>query len=166
MSGKNPDAWSSALSGKKTLTHYFGVIFILGFLGAGGLLFGVKLSAGQENAKSIAGSASHGVDLSILDRTCKPCEDFYRFASGAWLKNNPIPPAYPTWGRFSELAETNRERLHQVLEDASKNLQAVRGSNQQKIGDFYASCMDEKQIADQGAKPLDAELQKIGDLRD
>jgi putative endopeptidase len=124
------------------------------------------LRAGQEprSAKN-AGAAAHGVDLTILDKTCKPCEDFYRYASGEWLAKNPIPAAYPSWGRFNELAERNRELLHQILEEAAANTKASPGSNEQKIGDFYASCMDEKQINAVGAKPLDAELARIDGIR-
>src|ERR1700720_2175553 len=86
---------------------------------------------------------SHGVDLTILDKTCKPCEDFYNYANGEWLKKNPVPAAYPSWGRFNELAERNREQLHGILEVSAANAKAPSGSNEQKIGDFYASCMDE-----------------------
>src|SRR5712691_9295560 len=68
------------------------------------------LRAGQSASSSPStGTASHGVDLTILDKTCKPCEDFYHFASGEWLAKNPVPAAYPNWGRFNELAERNRE---------------------------------------------------------
>ena len=108
-----------------------------------------------------SGPAAHGVELTILDKTCKPCEDFYHYASGEWLAKNPVPAAYPSWGRFNELAERNRELLHQILESAAANTKAAPGSNEQKIGDFYASCMDEKQINAAGAKPLDAEFARI-----
>jgi putative endopeptidase len=107
------------------------------------------------------GVGAHGIDLTILDKTCKPCEDFYHYASGEWIKKNPIPAAYPSWGRFNELAERNRELLHQILEAASANTKAPAGSNEQKIGDFYASCMDEKQTNAVGAKPLEAEFARI-----
>ena len=120
------------------------------------------IHARQEPGRATAsGPASHGVDLTILDKTCKPCQDFYHYASGEWLTKNPIPAAYPSWGRFNELAERNRELLHQILEGAAANSKAGPGSNEQKIGDFYASCMDEKQINAAGAKPLDAELARI-----
>src|ERR1700737_461837 len=102
------------------------------------------LRAGQATASSKNSAAeSHGVDLAILDKTCKPCEDFYNYANGEWLKKNPVPAAYPSWGRFNELAERNREHLHGILEGAAANSRAPAGSNEQKIGDFYASCMDE-----------------------
>ena len=81
-------------------------------------------------------------------------------AANGWPRI-PCLPAYPSWGRFNELAERNRELLHQILESAAANTQASPGSNEQKIGDFYASCMDEKQINAAGAKPLDAEFARI-----
>ncbi len=124
------------------------------------------LRAGQQagGAKPVA-PAAHGVDLTNMDKTCKPCEDFYHYASGEWLARNPVPAAYPSWGRFNELAERNRELLHQILEAAAANPQAAAGSNEQKIGDFYASCMDEKSINAAGAKPLDAEFARIESIR-
>jgi putative endopeptidase len=112
-----------------------------------------------------SGPESHGVDLSSLDKTCKPCEDFFRYANGAWLTGNPIPAAYPSWGRFSELAERNREHLHQILEQAAANPKATEGSTEQKIGDFYASCMDEKQVNETGVSPLATEFRLIGGMR-
>jgi putative endopeptidase len=124
------------------------------------------LSAGQEaGGAKPTGAAAHGVDITILDKTCKPCEDFFHYANGLWLAKNPVPPAYPAWGRFTELAERNRELLHQILEQAAANTKAAPGSNEQKIGDFYASCMDEKQVNAAGTKPLDAELARIAALQ-
>jgi putative endopeptidase len=121
------------------------------------------LRAGQaSNSSKNSGAESHGVDLTILDRTCKPCDDFFEFANGEWLKKNPVPAAFPTWGRFNELAERNREQLRGILETAAANSKALPGSNEQKIGDFYASCMDEKQIDAAGAKPLNPEFDRIG----
>ncbi len=128
-------------------------------------LLGAARAGQAPVATTASGPAAHGVDLEILDKTCKPCEDFYHYASGEWLAKNPIPPAYPSWGRFSELAERNRELLHQILEAAAANAKASPGSNEQKIGDFYASCMDEKQIDAAGVKPLDAEFARIDGLR-
>jgi predicted metalloendopeptidase len=119
------------------------------------------LAAGQAQGARPAEAAAHGVELAIMDKTCKPCEDFYHYASGEWLAKNPVPPAYPSWGRFNELAERNRELLHQILEAAAANTKAAPGSNEQKIGDFYASCMDEKQVNAAGVKPLEPEMARI-----
>jgi putative endopeptidase len=132
------------------------IMLLLGLAAAG------LLRAGQASGDAKSPDAgSRGVDMSILDKTCKPCEDFYHYASGAWLVKNPVPAAYPSWGRFNELAERNREVLRQILEGAAANTKAASGSNEQKIGDFYASCMDEKQINAQGVKPLDPEFARI-----
>jgi len=118
-----------------------------------------RLPAGQGNGP--ASSEARGIDLESLDKTCEPCQDFYRFANGEWVKKNPIPAAYPRWGRFDALAEANREHLRQILEKAAANRSAAPGSNEQKIGDFYASCMDEPRINADGAKPLQPELARI-----
>ncbi len=126
------------------------------------------LRAGQAPPAASRNSVatSHGVDLGIFDKTCKPCEDFYHYASGEWLKNNPVPDAYPSWGRFNELAERNREQLHQILEGSAANIKKpFQDRDEQKIGDFYASCMDEKQINASGTKPLDPEFARIGAVR-
>jgi len=119
-------------------------------------------AAGRPSRAAQESSAdSHGVDLTSLDKSCKPCQDFYHYANGEWLKKNPIPAAYPSWGRFNELAERNRDHLHQILEQTSVNHSATLGSNEQKIGDFYASCMNEQQVNAEGAKPLHPELERI-----
>src|SRR6185369_7602608 len=70
----------------------------------------------------------------------------------------------PIWGSFSELEERNRESLHQILEKAASSQSAARGTDEQKIGDFYSSCMDEAAIEAAGAKPLAAELDRIAKI--
>jgi len=110
--------------------------------------------------------AAHGYDVANLDRTCKPCDDFYQFAVGGWLKNNPIPPEFPEWGSFITLADKNEQALHGLLETAAANTSAAPGSNEQKIGDFYASCMDTKEIDAQGLKPIGAQLAAIEAFHD
>jgi putative endopeptidase len=110
---------------------------------------------------------NHGFDLSNLDRSVSPCDDFFKFAGGGWIKNNPIPAAYPRWGSFNELANHNQDVLHGILEEAVKDKTAKPGSNWQKIGDFYGSCMDETAIVEAGTKPLQPEfdlIAAIGDL--
>jgi putative endopeptidase len=140
-----------------------GTVAVLVFLASASIGL---LRAGQgSSAPKSSDPAAHGVELSIMDKTCKPCEDFYHYASGEWLAKNPIPAAYPSWGRFNELAERNRELLHQILEASAANTKAAAGSNEQKIGDFYASCMDEKDIDAAGGKPLDAEFARINGIQ-
>lgn len=108
----------------------------------------------------------HGLDMADFDRTCKPCDDFYKFVNGGWLARNPIPPAYPGWGRFNELAEHNRDVLHSILDEAAANKSATLGSIEQKIGDFYSSCMDTAKIDAAGIHPLDDELARVAKVSD
>ena len=107
---------------------------------------------------------SWGFDTANLDKTCKPCDDFYQFAMGGWRKSNPIPPEYSSWGTFTQLADKNQQNLRQILDDAVK-AKAPAGSNEQKIGDFYASCMDTSAIDAAGIKPLEPELERIRGIK-
>ena len=104
-----------------------------------------------------------GLDLGAIDRKANPCDDFYQFACGTWLKNNPIPPDQAEWGRFSELIERNQTILRQILEQAAANTTAT-DPDTRKIGDFYASCMDEKAIDAKGLAPLMPELDRIAHI--
>lgn len=107
---------------------------------------------------------SWGFNAANLDKTCKPCDDFYQFAMGGWMKANPIPPEYSVWGSFSQLADKNQKNLRDILETAAGAKAAV-GSNEQKIGDFYASCMDTAAIDAAGAKPIEPELTQIAAIQ-
>ena len=111
--------------------------------------------------------SEHGINTANLDRSCAPCKDFNQFANGGWEAKNPIPAAYPAWGVGNEVNERNREVLHQILEDVSKNTMAVHGSSEQKVGDYYGTCMDTAKIDSEGLKPLQPEfdrIQKVADI--
>ena len=103
-------------------------------------------------------------DVKRLDTTCKPCEDFYQFVNGMWLKENPVPAAYSRWGTFQILQEQNLAIMRDILQDAAA-ANAAQGSNEQVIGSFYASCMDEARIERQGSSPIAAELNRIDRMR-
>jgi endothelin-converting enzyme/putative endopeptidase len=104
-------------------------------------------------------------DPAAIDRTADPCSDFYQFACGNWIKQNPIPPDQSRWGRFSELEERNREVLHQILEEDARP-SAARDAIGKQIGDYYFACMDEKGIEAKGLKPIQRQLDRIAALAD
>ena len=120
-------------------------------------------TGGSAQKAAGAAPAPGGFDLSDLDTTCKPCEDFFQFATGGWVAHNPIEPAYPSWGRFNALQEKNQDVLRQIVEAAAK-AKSAPGSIEQKIGDFYASCMDQNRIEAAGVKPLQPEFARIAAL--
>src|SRR5258707_7768699 len=93
-----------------------------------------------------ADEASHGYDAANLDRTCKPCDDFYQFAVGGWLKNNPIPPEYPMWGSFVTLADKNQQALRGILETSAANTSVAPGSNEQKSATFSQAAWTQKKL--------------------
>jgi putative endopeptidase len=109
--------------------------------------------------------AGWGFSTANLDRSCKPCDDFYQFAMGGWMKNNPIPAEFPTWGSFIMLSDRNQASMRRILDDATK-ANAAKGSNQQKIGDFYSSCMDTTAVDTAGIEPLAEDLAAIDHLKD
>ncbi|HSQ24092.1 MAG TPA: M13 family metallopeptidase N-terminal domain-containing protein, partial [Pyrinomonadaceae bacterium] len=109
---------------------------------------------------AIVGQSAH-FDVAGMDTKTSACADFYQYANGGWLAANPIPAAYPAWGVGNVLNEKNRDVLHDILEAAAKNTAAKKGSNEQKVGDYYASCMDEAKIEADGLKPIQAELDLV-----
>src|SRR5436305_5335797 len=120
----------------------------------------------QATVKAMATDTLRGFDLASLDRSVSACQDFNQFANGGWVAKNPIPAAYSRWGRFEQLSNSNTEQLHTILEGlvAQKNLKA--GSNEQKLADYYESCMDEPAIEKAGYTPLEPELQRIAAIKD
>jgi predicted metalloendopeptidase len=92
-----------------------------------------------------------------VDKTLDPCSDFFQYACGKWIKANPIPADQGGWGTFNMLAIWNIAAVHNTLEEAAQP-SANRTPVQQKVGDYFASCMDEDAINKAGLKPLQPEL--------
>src|SRR5262245_12798121 len=105
----------------------------------------VALAHAQPGAKS-----ESGLDLSLLDRGADPCTDFYAYACGGWTKHQAIPADRSSWGVAERLQEENETRLRKILEDAGK----AGDAETKKIGDYYASCMDEPRIDGRGTSGL------------
>ena len=104
------------------------------------------------------------LDVSSMDKTVDPCMDFYTYSCGGWIKNNPIPADQSNWSTYGKLEDDNRAQLRTILEEAAKT-DRVRDAVTQKIGDYYASCMDEAAIEKLGSQPLTPELQRIAALK-
>jgi putative endopeptidase len=114
---------------------------------------------------AIFGQSAH-FDTAGMDTTTAACADFYQYANGGWLAANPIPAAYSAWGVANILNEKTRDTLHEILEAAAKNTAVKKGSNEQKVGDYFASCMDEAKIEAEGLKPIQSELDLIDKISD
>jgi putative endopeptidase len=100
-----------------------------------------------------------------MDRTADPCVDFYRFACGNWNKLNPIPPDQARWDVYGKLTVDNQRYLWGILEEAARP-DPGRTPEQQKIGDYFAACMDEAAVEKAGAGPIEPLLREIEGLRD
>ncbi|MEY2561212.1 MAG: putative endopeptidase [Verrucomicrobiota bacterium] len=118
------------------------------------------------------------LDPKNMDTSVKPGDDFYLYANGNWIKNNPIPPEFSRWAAFNELAEKNNDALHEIAEKAAggtasadanaKKPKADKTSSPdvQKVGDFYASGMNESAVDAAKAEPLKDEFKRIDAMKD
>ena len=102
---------------------------------------------------------------STVDKSVDPCVDFYQYACGNWIKNSEIPPDQGQWGSFMELRDHNLEVERGILEKAEVG-GASRDPIDQKIGDLYGSCMDEKNVNEKGVLAVKPELDRIAAVQD
>ena len=132
------------------------------------LLMVVEVAWGQTTANAetplFSLPYSPSLDLSSMDRTADPCVDFYKYACGGWLKNNPIPPDQARWDVYSKLANENQRFLWGILEQAAKSTPG-RSPIEARIGDYFAACMDEASREKNGAAPLRPVLDAIAGLK-
>src|SRR5579863_6137072 len=103
------------------------------------------------------------LDVTSMDRSIDPCVDFFAYSCGGWLKKNPIPPDQSSWDTYSKMQDENLARLRGILEAAAA-ADSKRSPVDQKIGDYYASCTDEKAIDAKGAEPLKPGLDRIAKI--
>lgn len=130
---------------KIQLKNYFAILGILA----------VSLSSSaQSNPKKY-------IDPANMDLSVKPGDDFYQYASGTWIKKNPVPPKETRWGSFNELREFNAQAVKGLVETAAKDQKAPAGSVTKRVGDFYAAAMDSLTIEKLGFTPIKADLEKV-----
>jgi putative endopeptidase len=103
------------------------------------------------------------LDITAMDRSIDPCVDFFAYSCGGWLKNNPIPADQSSWDTYSKMEDENKTQLRGILEVAAVPDQNRNAVNQ-KIGDYYASCMDEKAIEEKGISPLKPGIDRIAKI--
>ncbi len=138
---------------RSTVRRYLILFFLL--LMASTLTFAQSNNSQPESA----------TPFSAVDKTANPCADFYQYSCGNWIKSAKIPPDQSSWGTFPELSERNETIMKGILEKAAAN-NPQRDSIDQKIGDYYESCMDEKAVNAKGLEPLEPELDRIAGVKD
>ncbi|MDD4054632.1 MAG: M13 family metallopeptidase [Bacteroides sp.] len=106
-----------------------------------------------------------GIHMENLDTSVLPGTSFYQYACGGWMKNNPLTDEYSRFGSFDLLAENNREQLHTLITELSKESNKA-GSIAQKIGDLYNLAMNEAKLNAEGVQPIKKELKKLSQIND
>jgi predicted metalloendopeptidase len=137
---------------------------LLLMLTAAGAVVTAAAPAATTPASAEGAPAASGIDLTGIDRSVAPGDDFFRYANGAWLKSTEIPPDRSTYGTGAVLAELTAKRTEALIKGAAT--QAPAGSDARKIGDYYASFMDEARIERLGVKPVGAALTRIDSIAD
>ncbi len=106
------------------------------------------------------------IDPANMDLSVKPGDDFYTYASGNWIKNNPVPAKETRWGSFNELRDFNINAVKSLVEDAAADKSAPAGSVKRRVGDFFTAAMDTTTIEKLGYTPIKADLAKINQIKD
>ena len=128
------------------------------------VVFAKDQPAATANQSEAAKPQNGGFSLEMLDKSVDPCNDFYAYACSKWLAQNPIPADRSSWGRFNELTQRGEYIVRDILEKAAVD-RPGRTADEQKVGDYYASCMDESTVEKAGTKPLERDFQNIAAIK-
>ena len=131
----------------------------------------LSMAAGVASAADLPSSTKPaqpvtGIDLQYMDKGVRAQDDFFKYVNGKWLANTEIPADKSSWGSFAKLRDDTLTQLRGIIEGAAKDDKAAADSETRKVGDMYASFMDEKKLEELGLHPLDAELARIAAVKD
>lgn len=131
----------------------------------------LSMAAGVASAADLPSNgkpaqAVTGIDLQYMDKGVRPQDDFFKSVNGKWLATTEIPADKSSWGSFAKLRDDTLTQLRGIIEHAATDKSAAAGSETRKVGDMYASFMDEKKLDELGLKPLNAELARIAAVKD
>ena len=131
------------------------------------ILLLVACALAQTESKTAPGMPSviPMLDVNAIDKAADPCADFFQYACGAWNKNNPLPGDHARWGRFDQLQEHNQIVLRAILEKQAAP-DPKRSAIEQKVGDYYSACMDEKAASARDASALAPIMKRIDNIKD
>ena len=110
-------------------------------------------------------SMNDAINPANMDKSVLPGNNFFEYVNGGWIKNHPVPPQYSQYGAFTVLYENNQKELKDLIDEIAKSKDATEGSNKQKIRDFFNSGMDTAEVEKLGAKPIEAEMTAIQNLK-
>ena len=125
---------------------------------------GVLSSCGEPNNTEKPMEKGIGIDLNNLNTNVKPGNDFFEYANGGWLKNNPIPEEYSRYGAFEVLGIKNEEEVKSIIEEVSTLQEVQKGSPEQQIRDYYNAGMDTNRIEELGMKPIEGLIAEINSV--
>jgi len=151
---------------KRTLCSALIAGLFAGFAHAGAPAAHPAADTASAAPSATASSARSGVDTGAMDAAVRPQDDFFRYSQGKWLKDVDIPNDRSSWGAFNIAADNVETQIRTLIEQAANDKNAKAGSSTQKMGDFYASYIDEARRNQLGLAPLKAELARIEALKD